>query len=81
MFDAGIDVHSGAPFIVMELLQGQELADVLAARGRYKPHEVLVLVRQVAVALDKTHAAGIVHRDLKPENLFLTYAVAATRTS
>jgi tRNA A-37 threonylcarbamoyl transferase component Bud32 len=74
VFDAGIDVHSGAPFIVMELLQGQELADVLAARGRFTPHEVLVFVRQVAVALDKTHAAGIVHRDLKPENLFLTQA-------
>jgi serine/threonine-protein kinase len=62
----------GAPFLVMEFLRGrnqQELSDEL---GALEAREVLVYLRQAALALDKAHALGIVHRDLKPENLFLT---------
>ncbi|MFO0612118.1 MAG: serine/threonine-protein kinase [Polyangiaceae bacterium] len=72
IFDAGIDPESDCPFIVMELLRGDDLALRLAKGGRYTPEEVLLYMDQVARALEKTHAAGIVHRDLKPENLFLT---------
>jgi serine/threonine-protein kinase len=72
IFDAGIDAETGAPFLVMELLKGEDLGDVLKRRGRIPPNEALLLLRQVAFALDRTHAAGIVHRDLKPENLFVT---------
>ena len=72
VLDTGVDPTTGAPFIVMELLRGEDLAHRLEARGRLAPHEVVVLLGQVALALDKTHAAGIVHRDLKPENLFIT---------
>jgi eukaryotic-like serine/threonine-protein kinase len=71
-FDADIDPASGSPFIVMELLKGEDLSVVLQQRGALPPDEVVLLLGQVALALDKTHAAGIVHRDLKPENLFLT---------
>jgi serine/threonine protein kinase len=71
-FDAGIEPHTGTPFLVMELLQGEELAQVLKERGRLSPADVVTLLAQAALALDKTHAAGIVHRDLKPENLFIT---------
>jgi serine/threonine-protein kinase len=71
-FDAGIDAETGAPFLVMELLKGEELAELLARKKRLSATEALELLRQCALALDKTHAAGIIHRDLKPENLFVT---------
>ncbi|AUX43052.1 uncharacterized protein SOCE26_044920 [Sorangium cellulosum] len=70
--DAGIDADSGMPFLVMDLLQGEELASLSARRGPLPAGEVVLYLSHVARALDKTHAAGIVHRDLKPENLFVT---------
>jgi tRNA A-37 threonylcarbamoyl transferase component Bud32 len=70
--DAGIDEASGTPFIVMDLLRGEDLGRALAERGALPPAEVVACLAQVALALDKMHAAGIVHRDLKPENLFMT---------
>ena len=73
VFDAGIDDATGMPFLVMELLNGEDLARVLERSGPLSPERVVTYLRQVASALDKTHAAGIVHRDLKPENLFLTH--------
>ncbi|MDI1433060.1 serine/threonine protein kinase [Polyangium sorediatum] len=72
-FDAGVDPDTGAPFLTMELLQGDDLATLLQERRRFAPAEIVALLFQVARALDKTHAAGIVHRDLKPENLFVTH--------
>ena len=73
VFDAGIDAVTAMPFLVMELLQGEELGDVLKRVRALAPDLAVAYLRQVASALDKTHAAGIVHRDLKPENLFLTH--------
>jgi serine/threonine-protein kinase len=61
----------GAPFLVMELLEGRDLEREAAAE-RPAPGTVVDWLRQVAVAIDKAHRLGIVHRDLKPENLFLT---------
>lgn len=61
----------GAPFIVMELLEGRNLEQV-AAQGAVKPGDVVEWLRQVAVGLEKAHGMGVIHRDLKPENLFLT---------
>ena len=61
-----------APFLVMEYLRGENLQDLSDELGPLPPIEVLVYMRQVAIALDKAHSIGIVHRDLKPENLFLT---------
>jgi serine/threonine protein kinase len=61
----------GAPFIVMELLDGADLERVIAG-GAAERSDVVEWLRQVARALAKAHDAGIVHRDLKPENLFLT---------
>ncbi len=71
-FDADVDDETGAPYLVMELLRGKDLADILSERTRLAPPEVILMLAQAARALDKTHAAGIVHRDLKPENLFIT---------
>jgi serine/threonine-protein kinase len=70
--DAGVDPETGSPFLVMELLKGEDLGAVLERRGALPPAEIVTLLGQVALALERTHAAGIVHRDLKPENLFLT---------
>jgi serine/threonine-protein kinase len=70
--DAGVDDATGVPFIAMELLRGEDLGQLVRRRGVFAPHEVVMLLTQVARALDLTHAAGIIHRDLKPENLFLT---------
>jgi eukaryotic-like serine/threonine-protein kinase len=73
VIDAGVDPDSGAPFIVMELLRGEELGAMVARRGALPREEVVTYLQQAAMALDRTHAAGIVHRDLKPANLFLTH--------
>ncbi|KYF66894.1 serine/threonine-protein kinase, partial [Sorangium cellulosum] len=71
VFDAGIDEETGMPFLVMELLRGEELSKRVRRAGRLSPEETVAYLRQTALALDKTHAAGVVHRDLKPANLFL----------
>lgn len=72
VFDAGVDEARQMPFLVMELLKGEDLAVRLERLGKFAPEDVVVYLRQTAMALDKTHAANIVHRDLKPENLYLT---------
>ena len=72
VFDAGIDGDSDCPYLVMELLRGEDLGAKLRRNERLSPPELVALLDQAARALEKTHAAGIVHRDLKPENLFLT---------
>jgi serine/threonine-protein kinase len=70
VFDHG-RTADGVPYIVMELLEGKDLAAHLAAHGRMAPADVLALVVQVGRALSKAHKAGIIHRDIKPENIFL----------
>jgi len=68
-------LQSGAPFMVMEYLEGANLADVLAAGGRLEPAVACDYVLQACEAVAEAHAHGIVHRDLKPENLYLTTRV------
>ena len=70
--DAGIDEATESPYLVMELLRGEEVAKALRRLGRFGAVETVNVLHQAALALDKTHRASIVHRDLKPENLFLT---------
>ncbi len=62
----------GVPFIVMEHLEGKDLADVLAEQTRLPIRTAVEYMMQACEALASAHANGIVHRDIKPENLFLT---------
>jgi eukaryotic-like serine/threonine-protein kinase len=73
VFDAGVDEASSMPFLVMELLEGEDLGRLVDRVGSIPPSDVVAYLSQVASALDRTHAASIVHRDLKPENLFVTH--------
>lgn len=66
--DAGI-TRDGAPYIVLELLEGRSLDERLTA-GKMEPRSVLLLARQAASGLAALHREGIVHRDVKPANLF-----------
>ncbi len=63
--------EDGRHYLVLELLEGESLADRLA-RGPLPLHEVLRFGSQVAKALDAAHRSGITHRDLKPGNVMLT---------
>ena len=68
------DVHhlaDGTPYLVAELLDGEELADYVARIGPLEPRIAAVMFRQVCRALGAAHARGIVHRDMKPENVFV----------
>lgn len=70
VIDVGI-LESGAPFMVMEYLEGEDLEQYLQARGPLSVDEAIDYVLQACAGLAEAHAAGIVHRDLKPANLFL----------
>ncbi|MDI1476854.1 serine/threonine-protein kinase [Polyangium sp. y55x31] len=71
VYDVG-RLDSGAPYIVMEMLEGQDLAALQKRRGAFPIEEAVLYVSQACHALAEAHGAGIVHRDLKPGNLFLT---------
>jgi eukaryotic-like serine/threonine-protein kinase len=70
VYDFG-ETESGDPFLVMELLSGETLADRLASSPRLDAKEAVRIMLDVARALSAAHAAGVVHRDLKPANVFL----------
>jgi tRNA A-37 threonylcarbamoyl transferase component Bud32 len=67
---------SGEWFIVMELLEGQSLADLLLERGRLSAREAVPMLLPIVDALGAAHGLGIVHRDVKPDNVFLARAGA-----
>ena len=69
VFDAGVEKESGCPFLVMELLRGEDLGARLERGERTRPRDVLEIFDQLTRALVRTHEAGIVHRDLKPANI------------
>ena len=65
-----IEQHESSHFIVMELLEGETLADRIR-RGPLPTSDLLALAIQMADALESAHTKGIVHRDLKPANIFV----------
>src|SRR6201996_5033283 len=70
IFDSGIS-EEGQPFIVMELLRGEDLGHRIKRCGRLEIPEALHVIGQILRGLHRAHKAGIVHRDLKPDNIFL----------
>lgn len=70
VYDFGT-TEGGLPYIVMEFLEGESLAETVQRVGPIAAHEVAKIISQASRALSKAHKAGIVHRDLKPDNVFL----------
>jgi hypothetical protein len=70
IFDVGVE--SAIPYLVMELLVGQDLETVLTTRGRLDESTVVELMVPIVAGLVAVHAAGVVHRDLEPANIFLS---------
>src|SRR5205814_4135821 len=66
-----VGVHSGTPYIVTELLEGESLRGRLAG-GALPARKAVDYARQAAAGLAAAHDKGIVHRDVKPDNLFIT---------
>jgi serine/threonine-protein kinase len=70
VLDVG-SLESGAPYMVMEYLEGRDLAAILGDQGRLPVDEAADFVLQACEALSEAHVVGIIHRDLKPANLFV----------
>jgi len=66
-----VDEENGYAYMVLELLEGEDLAQVLERELRVAPHLAVTYVLQALDGVREAHAQGIVHRDLKPSNLFL----------
>lgn len=66
----GLEESDGVRFMILELIEGESLAEKLA-RGRMEVEQALDVARQIAEALDAAHEKGIIHRDLKPANVLV----------
>ena len=77
IYDAGED--SGIPYIVIEYIQGDDLATILDRRGSLEQREALDIAIDIASALAYAHEHGVVHRDVKPANIFLDSAYGRAR--
>jgi serine/threonine-protein kinase len=66
-------LDSGAPYLVLEYLDGRDLSQILSKLGHLDSQVAVDFVLQACEALSEAHGAGVVHRDLKPENLFLCH--------
>jgi serine/threonine-protein kinase len=69
IFDYG--EHEGSPFIVMDLMEGEELSRSLESGARLALPQVVRVMEQLLAALAYAHARGVVHRDIKPSNVFV----------
>src|SRR5262249_41554687 len=67
----GLEQVDGMTGIVLELVEGETLADLIA-RGRLAIDEALPIARQIVDALEAAHEQGVIHRDLKPANIKIT---------
>lgn len=70
IFDHGV-TDDGFPFIVMELLEGEDLSKYVQSQGRLGLREVANVITQICRALSRAHSKGLIHRDVKPANVFM----------
>jgi eukaryotic-like serine/threonine-protein kinase len=68
----GLEQAEGKRFIVMELVEGETLAQRIAGKGALPVDEALAICRQIADALETAHEKGVIHRDLKPANVMIS---------
>jgi eukaryotic-like serine/threonine-protein kinase len=80
VFDAGEDEATGLLYLVMELLDGEDLQSLIDRVGPLDPHAALLITAQALAGLREAHEANIVHRDIKPANLFLARGKAGAIT-
>jgi beta-lactam-binding protein with PASTA domain/tRNA A-37 threonylcarbamoyl transferase component Bud32 len=73
--------HDGAPYLVMEYVQGRTLREILNARRRLTPVEALAITEQMLSAIAAAHRAGLVHRDVKPENVLVAESPSGGSTN
>jgi len=73
------ELENGQPFMVLEFLEGQDLANCIDEQGQLEPKLAVDYTLQACEALAEAHALGLVHRDLKPANLFLAKRPGGTR--
>jgi serine/threonine protein kinase len=66
-------MEGNRPFMVMEMLEGEPLADRIRRLGRLTPGETYRVISHIARAVSRAHEADIIHRDLKPDNVFLVH--------
>ncbi len=71
VIDAGSDPATKHPYLVMELLAGEDLQDLIIRSGTLREAVALRVVAQACAGLVRAHEAGVIHRDIKPANLFL----------
>jgi serine/threonine-protein kinase len=79
VFDVGT-LENGAPYMVMEFLQGSDLSALIEQHGKAPVAQAVDWVLEACEAIAEAHAAGIVHRDVKPANLFLAERNDGTHT-
>jgi serine/threonine protein kinase len=72
-------LETGAPYMVMEFLEGSDLSQVIDANGALPMEDAALYLIQACEALAEAHAYGIIHRDLKPANLFLAQQAGGSR--
>ncbi len=72
VYDTGVDPETHFPFIIMELLKGEDLEHTIARVGPLHPIAAARVISQAANGLGRAHASGIIHRDIKPANIFMT---------
>ncbi len=72
VFDYGTDAEDGSQYIVMQLVEGEDLSQLLAERGALAADDAVRVAIDVASALEAAHRRGIVHRDVKPGNILIT---------
>jgi serine/threonine-protein kinase len=68
-------LDDGAPYMVLEYLEGKDLSEVLKEQGPLPVHIAVMFILQAIEAIAEAHATKLIHRDLKPQNLFLTHRV------